>query len=95
MQLTTSGNTVTIIGNIKSIQDYQTIKTTLDELIQNSNTVIINLTDSISIISSVIGYLNKLVLKDNIVLQIIVGNSELYELFDELALVDLFKVKKA
>jgi len=94
MNISTHVNTVTIEGNIKSINDYQEIKNVIEEVIKNNKSVIINIKDSISIISSVIGYLNKLVLKDKIDLHINVGNAGLMELFDDLNLSSLFNVKK-
>ena len=94
MNIVTSGNNITITGNIKTIGDYQSIKNSLDSLVSSSKHVTIIVKDSISITSSVIGYLTKLVQKDNINLQIRVGDANLYELFDEINLVQLFKVTK-
>ena len=94
MDIITSGNSVTITGNIKTIGDYQTIKDTLEKVVATSKSITIIIKDSISITSSVIGYLTKLVQKDNIDLQIRVGDANLYELFDEINLVQLFKVTK-
>ena len=94
MKIVTSGNNITITGNIKTIGDYQSIKNSLDSLVSSSKNITIIIKDSISITSSVIGYLTKLVQKDNINLQIRVGDANLYELFDEINLVQLFKVTK-
>ena len=94
MDILVSSNTITLSGNIKSISDYQQIKEAMDNLIKTNKHVILNITDSISIISSVIGYLNKLVLKDNTDLKINVGDEQLMELFEDLNLVSLFNVKK-
>jgi len=94
MDIAVSSNKITINGNIKSINDYQKIKEAIDEIAQTNKHIILNITDSISIISSVIGYLNKLVLKDNIDLEINIGDEQLMELFEDLNLVSLFKVKK-
>ena len=94
MDITTSGNSVTITGNIKTIGDYQTIKDTLEKLVGSSNNITIIIKDSISITSSVIGYLTKLVQKDNVAIQIRVGDANLYELFDEINLVQLFRVSR-
>ena len=94
MDIETSSNTVTIRGNIKTIGDYQDIKSTLGQVVENHNKVTLNIKDSISITSSVIGYLNKLVLKDGIDISILVGNEQLKELFDELNLSSMFKVRK-
>lgn len=94
MEISVSSNTITLSGNIKSIGDYQKVKDTMDDFIKTNKHVIFNIKDSISIISSVIGYFNKLVLKDEIDLQINVGDDQLMELFEDLNLVSLFKVKK-
>lgn len=93
MEISVSGNAVTILGNIKSVSDYQTIKTSLDALIRNSS-IIINIKDSISITSSVIGYFNKLVLKDKINVQMNIGNEQLMELLQDLNLASVFNAKK-
>ncbi len=95
MEISTAGNTVTIKGNIKTVSDYQEIKSTLDSMITTHKNITINIPDSISITSSVIGYFTKLVQKDKIDLSIKVGDSDLMELFEELGLVSLFKVRKA
>ncbi|WP_457743523.1 hypothetical protein [Sulfurimonas sp.] len=95
MNISVSGRVVTIVGNIKSINDYQALKDSLDSVTKNGKSIIINIEDSISITSSVIGYLTKLVQKDNIDVQIKVGDANLYELFDEINLVELFKVTKS
>jgi len=94
MEVSVSTNTVVITGNIKTISDYQQIKETLDNLTQKHKHIIIKIQDSISITSSVIGYLNKLVLKDKVDLHIEVGDEQLMELFEDLNLVSLFHVKK-
>jgi len=94
MEITVSSNVVTITGNIKTINDYQDIKGSLDALAATNKSIVIKIVDSISITSSVIGYFNKLVLKDGIDLSIYVGNAQLKELFDDLDLTSLFKVKK-
>lgn len=94
MQISVSNNKVVITGNIKTVSDYQQIKETIDKLTQNNKHITIIIQDSISITSSIIGYLNKLVLKDNIDLEIKVGDDQLMELFEDLNLISLFKVKK-
>ena len=94
MEISTSSNSVTISGNIKTIGDFQTIKSTLDAISSKYQEIILNIVDSLSITSSIIGYLNKLVLKDNIELHINIGNDQLLELFDDLNLSTVFDVKK-
>lgn len=94
MTLDLSQNSLIIKGNIKSVNDYQMIKTTLDRVCKTEKELTLHIVDSISIISSIIGYLNKIVLKDGIKLTIKVGNAQLFELFDDLNLVKLFNVQK-
>jgi hypothetical protein len=94
MELQISSNTLVVIGNIKSISDFQEIKHAIDSIVAEHKHIILNIVDSLSITSSVIGYLNKLVLKDNIDLNVFVGNEQLYHLLDDLNLVSTFKAKR-
>ena len=94
MDISVASNVVTIKGNIKSVSDYQTIKSAIDNMKNNHTSITLNIVDSISMTSSVIGYLNKLVLKDDVKVNINIGNSQLMELFEDLNLVSLFHVKK-
>ena len=94
MDISASGNVVKIKGNIKTVSDYQDIKNTMDSLVGTHQSIIIEIPDSISITSSVIGYFTKLVQKDKIDLSIKVGDPDLMELFEDLGLVALFKVRK-
>jgi len=95
MEITTSGNTVTIKGNIKSVANYQEIKSTIENIVVGGSTSItIYIVDSLSITSSVIGYFNKLVLKDKINLSLKVGNKQLMDLLDDLNLTSVFKATK-
>jgi len=94
MEISTSGNVVTIKGNIKTVSDYQEIKRTIDALAASQQHIVVNIPDSISVTSSVIGYFTKLVQKDKIDLNIKVGDADLMELFEDLGLVSFFKVRK-
>lgn len=94
MDISTSGSTVTINGNIKSVSDFQTIKSTMDSVTANNSKIDLIIEDSISITSSVIGYLNKLILKDGIKLNTSIGNDDLISLFDDLNLSSVFNVSK-
>lgn len=95
MEISNSSNIVTITGNIKSVGDFQTIKSTIDSLKTSNNTIIIDIKDSISITSSVIGYLNKIILKDGIDLSMKIGNPQLMELIEDLNLIGTFKARSA
>jgi len=94
MEILITGNSITINGNIKSVSNFQEIKSSLDSLTIQNKSIMINIKDSMSITSSVIGYFNKLVLKDKIDIQINVGNDQLFELLNELNLVSIFRAKR-
>ena len=95
MEISTSSNTITITGNIKSVNDFQEIKTSVDLFTAQNKTLTLIIQDSLSITSSVIGYFNKLVLKDKINISMKVGNPQLLELLDDLNLISVFKARKA
>ena len=94
MEISVSSNVVKIKGNIKSISDFHIIKQNINDIILNNKSLILNIIDSLSITSSVIGYLNKLVLKDHIDIHMNVGNEQLLHLLDDLNLTSTFKAKK-
>jgi hypothetical protein len=95
MELEVSSNTLIIKGNIKSINDFQNIKQKVDAMIVNNKLININILDSLSITSSVIGYFNKLVLKDNIDIHMNIKNEQLLHLLDDLSLISTFKAKRS
>jgi len=94
MEISASSNIVTITGNVKSVSNFQELKRSIDSVVSQHKSITINIKDSLSITSSVIGYFNKLVLKDRIDIHMHVGNAQLYELLNELNLVSVFKAKK-
>jgi len=94
MEISSKGSVVTIKDNIKSISDFQSIKKCLDELIANDNRVTIDIIDSMSMTSSVIGYLTKIIFKDKVQLCLRIGDQRLYDLLDELNLISQFNVRK-
>lgn len=95
MEIRSSSGSVTITGNIKTIADFQIIKQTVDGVVAVHKLITINIVDSLSITSSVIGYFNKLVLKDNVDLRLNIGNEELFNLLDDLNLVSTFKAHRS
>jgi len=94
MELNVSGTRVVVKGNVKSISDFNDIKNAVDSIIMTSKHVVIELVDSISLTSSVIGYLSKLVNVDGVTVELYVGDKGLYDLLNDLGLISLFKVKK-
>ncbi len=93
MNISQQGNTLNIEGNIKSIEDFEQIKTALDGISNVYDSVVLNIKDSISITSSVIGYLMKLNDKGKKI-YINVASEDLYGLLDDLNLRNTFSVKK-
>jgi hypothetical protein len=95
MQIESNGrNELTIIGNIKSIEDSIDIKVAVNALQRaGAANILLRIQDSFSMTSTVIGHLMKLVNLDRIPLSIIVGDHRLYELLDELSLVQPFNVR--
>lgn len=93
MNISSLHNSITIDGNIKTISDFQDIKNTIDGVVATYKNIIININDSISVTSSVIGYFNKLVLKDNIKIQMNIKSPKLLELFDDLNLNATFNIR--
>ncbi|MBF0608707.1 MAG: hypothetical protein SFH39_09740 [Candidatus Magnetobacterium sp. LHC-1] len=96
MEITVANNSeVTIIGHIKTIEDYQKIKQALNSIIANGlKKITINIPESITMTSSVIGYMLKLVFENKLDLSILVKDEKLFNLLDVLNLVEVFKVKK-
>jgi len=94
MEISVNSNTVTIVGNIKKVSDFQSIKNSIEPIVQNNRRLTIKIVDSLSLTSTTIGYLNKLVLKDNIELHVVTGNSKLYSLLEDLNLISTFKVSR-
>lgn len=94
MEIKKIGENVKIFGNIKSINDFQLIKSTIDEMKREYKNITIEIIDSLSMTSSVIGYLNKLVQNDNINLSLRVGNVQLLALLDDLKLTHIFKASR-
>jgi len=94
MELKISGNTLIIKGNIKSIEDYEKIRNAIEDIKQTNNFIHLDIEDSISITSSLIGYLYKLVEKNKINLSMEVKSDILYEILEDLNLIGKFNVRK-
>ena len=95
MEISSTGNQITITGNIKTVSNYQEIKTSIDATISQEKNITIHIRDSISITSSVIGYFTKIIMKDKINLSMKIGNTQLLTLLDDLSLKSTFKASKA
>ncbi|MDD2449675.1 MAG: hypothetical protein PHS42_04770 [Sulfurimonas sp.] len=94
MKIKTAQSRIIITQNIKSIADFQAIKLAVDSAIEDSRYLTIEILDSISITSSVIGYFNMLVHTKNIDLHLHVNNPKLIALLEDLSLVKAFNAKQ-
>ncbi|MBU0720367.1 hypothetical protein KJ877_03425 [bacterium] len=94
MEISIYSNTATIKGNIKSIGDFQAIKSAIDALVLKNKSIVLLIPDSLSITSSVIGYLNKLVLKDRVTIDMRVGNESLIDLLNDLNLTSTLNARR-
>ena len=94
MKIKTAQSRIIITENIKSIADFQAIKIAVDSAIESSQYLTIEILDSISITSSVIGYFNMLVHTKNIDLHLHVKNPKLIALLEDLTLVKAFNAKQ-
>lgn len=94
MKLTTNSSTITIEGNIKTQADFQSIKGAIESLMSTHKSIHLDLIDTMSISSSVIGFITKVIHKDGINISMSISNERLYDLLNDLNLVKLFNVKK-
>jgi len=93
MELKTEQSNIIISGQIKTMEDYKSIKKIINHFIikgQKQFTLLIE--DSLSLPSSVIGLLLKAVNQDNAEISIKANNPELILLLTELNLINQFKV---
>lgn len=90
------GSLIVISGDIKSIDDYQKIKEVVRDLIvhRNVEAITVDIPDSASVTSSVIGFFLKLVYEDKINMSLQVKNERLYSLLETLNLTDAFNVSR-
>jgi hypothetical protein len=87
-------NELIITGNIKSIDDSMAIKEAIGILHQNGvRSIVLKIIDSFSMTSTVIGHLMKLANLDKITVSIIVGDNRLYQLLEELCLLQQLNVR--
>jgi len=97
MHIEHSGNNeVVITGNIKSVEDSIQIKNIINDLVtKGSRRIHLNIKDSLSITSTAIGFLMKLVHHEKVHLSISVGDKRLFTLLEELSLLQQFNVRLA
>jgi len=89
-----NGNLI-ITGEMKTIENYSSIKAALLELVNNGITsVVIEIKDSMTITSSIIGLFTKTVHGDGMKISLLISSDRLFNLLEDLNLVTVFNVKK-
>lgn len=88
-------NTIEIVGNVKTIEDYEQIKEVIDSMVNNGiKDINFKLLDSFSLTSSVIGYLIKIINLEGVRLTTYISDERLMKLLNSLNLVTLFNVRE-
>ena len=89
-----TNNDIHIQGNIKTTDDYLSIKNAVNtQMAAGRNCVTFLIEDSLSMPSSIIGYFIKLIHHDKVTVNMLIGEVRLYELLEELNLVALFNAR--
>ncbi len=94
---TSTATQICIEENIKSLSDNDTIKTAIEDA-WNAHTdkpIEIHIKDSFIITSSVIGFLIKFIKKDKMPITLYIKNEELYDMMDDMNLIQALNIKKA
>lgn len=93
MKLDIDNNVLAVTGNIISNEDFANVKQALESMKSHGH-ITMNLHDALVISSSLIGYLTKLINQDGVTIHINAGTDTLYELLEDIHLIDTFHVKK-
>ena len=92
-----SSTIINIEDNIKSLSDNDDIKVAIENAwnTNSDNPIEIHIKDSFIVTSSVIGFLIKFIKKDKIPITLYITNDELYEMMDDMNLIQALNIKKA
>jgi hypothetical protein len=88
-------NTIRLRGEVRTIENYTEIKTSVTNFIASGEKdLIIEITDSMTITSSIIGFFTKIIHRDGINLSLLIHDQRLYSLLEDLNLIKLFNVRR-
>ncbi len=87
---------IIIEQNIKSISDNDDLRVAIEDVWRKNRDkpIRIYIKDSFIITSSVIGFLIKCIKRDKIDLSLYISNSELYEMLDDMSLIQELNIKR-
>jgi hypothetical protein len=87
-------NTIRLRGEVRTIENYTEIKTAVTSFIASGEKdLIIEITDSMTITSSIIGFFTKIIHRDGINLSLLIHDQRLFSLLEDLNLIKLFNVR--
>lgn len=95
MRIDTRESDLTILGNIGAMESSMEIKDAAEDLLfrTKAEALNINIADSCTISSTLIGFLLKIALVDRIRVSVNVGNESLFRLMEDLELTNVLNVK--
>lgn len=96
MEISRTDNNLTIKGPIRTLNDYLEFRDLVQKLIKTESykEITLNIIDSPTITSSIIGFLIKLIHLDNIQVFLNVKHKDLYDMLVNLNLLTIFNVTK-
>lgn len=94
MEITSSNGHIKIHGNIKSIAHYNSLKSEIGNILQTFQHIRIDIVNSISLTSSIIGYFCKIADSSDLYLEVHIKNDALYNLMGELGLQNALNIQK-
>lgn len=94
--ITAENGNLVINGEMKTIEDYTSIKAALKQILDEGKTAItIEVRESMTITSSIIGLFTKTVHGDGLKIKLVVYSDRLYNLLEDLNLITVFNVTRA
>lgn len=96
MDIVRNGNKIEITGSVVRFEDYDMLKAATKEAVREKhNEIVLFFKDALSLNSASVGFLIKLIRVDGVKVSVKAGNPKLYELLDNLVLVDILNVSRA
>jgi len=91
----TNSSELTITGNIKTTADYLEIRKLVTEMVEaGAQSLTLNINESLSMPSSVIGFFVKLINRDKVRVTMLIQDKRLLELLEELSLSGMFGARQ-
>lgn len=92
--LQSADNELTITGDINKEADYKRVHEQISEMVENNNTLVLNLKKCNMVSSALLGHLLKLVKKDSVKITIRYENDNIPQTFEKLRLDQYFSFEE-